>query len=113
MKKNRTPDSPLPVALERAKSPLAPEKAEKGSHRSMWELLLQLRVLAPYLTHLIPLLERIPMTKASPELLEVTKGIAVIQTGSRELETQMRNQTLQLERIDEKVVRLQGAFEDS
>ena len=29
--------------------PLSLEKAEKGSHRSMWELLLQLRVLLPYL----------------------------------------------------------------
>ena len=88
---------------------LALEKAEKGSHRSMWELLLQLRVLLPYLSHLAPLLER--SSKGSPELSQMARGMAAIQAGSREIETLTRNQTLQLERIEERLTHLQVAHQ--
>ena len=59
--------------------PLSLEKAEKGSHRSMWELLLQLRVLLPYLARLAPLLDR-GILKPGPDVTELTKGIATMQT---------------------------------
>jgi hypothetical protein len=81
-------------------------KAEKGSHRSMWELLLQLRVLLPYLSHLAPLLER--SSKGSAERNELSRGVAGIQTGSRELETLSRNHSLQLERVEEQLIHLQA-----
>src|ERR1700761_8608288 len=77
--------------------PLALVRDERGPHRSKWEALLELRVLLPYLSHLAPLLER--TSKGSPEMHELSRGLAVIQTGSRELETLARNQTLQLERV--------------
>src|SRR3984885_13004129 len=99
MTKNRTPDDPV---AEPALPPLSLEKAEKGSHRSMWELLLQLRVLLPYLARLVPLLDR-GLLKTSPDLSELTKGIAGIQDGSRDLEVQARNQALQLERIEQQM----------
>src|ERR1700723_1487384 len=54
--------------------PLSLEKAEKGSHRSMWELLLQLRVLLPYLARIVPLLDR-GLLKGSSESAELSKGI--------------------------------------
>jgi hypothetical protein len=92
--------------------PLSLEKAEKGSHRSMWELLLQLRVLLPYLARLVPLLDR-GLLKAGPDLSEVTKGIAGIQDGSRDLEVQARNQALQLERIEQQMGRLRVVHENS
>ncbi len=41
----------------------------------MWELLLQLRVLLPYLARLVPLLDQ-GILKAGPDLTELTKGIA-------------------------------------
>jgi hypothetical protein len=92
--------------------PLSLEKAEKGSHRSMWELLLQLRVLLPYLARLVPLLDK-GLIKSGPDLSELTKGIAGIQTGSRDLEVQSRNQALQLERIEQQMGRLRVVHENS
>jgi hypothetical protein len=92
--------------------PLSLEKAEKGAHRSMWELLLQLRVLLPYLARLVPLLDR-GLLKTSPDLSELTKGIAGIQDGSRDLEVQARNQALQLERIEQQMGRLRVVHENS
>ena len=78
----------------------------------MWELLLQLRVLLPYLARLVPLLDR-GMLKAGPDLTELTKGIAAMQTGSRDLEVQARNQALQLERIEQQMGRLRVVHENS
>jgi hypothetical protein len=92
--------------------PLSLEKAEKGSHRSMWELLLQLRVLLPYLARLAPLLDR-GIHKAGPDVTELSKGIATMQTSSRDLEVQARNQALQLERIEQQMGRLRVVHENS
>ena len=92
--------------------PLSLEKAEKGSQRSMWELLLQLRVLLPYLARLAPLLDR-GILKAGPDFTELTKGIATMQTSSRDLEVQSRNQALQLERIEQQMGRLRVVHENS
>jgi hypothetical protein len=108
MTKNRIPDP-----LAEASSPsLSLEKAEKGSHRSMWELLLQLRVLLPYIARLAPLLDR-GLVKPSPELSELTKGIAGMQTSSRDLEVQARNQALHLERIEQQMAALRVVHENS
>jgi hypothetical protein len=106
MTKHRTPEDPgagLP--------PLSLEKAEKGSHRSMWELLLQLRVLLPYLARIVPLLDR-GLLKGSPDNTELTKGIAEMQNSSRDLEAQARNQALQLERIEQQIARLRVVQEN-
>jgi hypothetical protein len=93
-------------------TPLSLEKAEKGSHRSMWELLLQLRALLPYLAHLVPLLDR-GIPKAGPDVTELTKGVVTMQTSTRDLEVQARNQALQLERIEQQIGRLQVVHENS
>jgi hypothetical protein len=108
MTKNRTPDDPVTKATL---PPLSLEKAEKGSHRSMWELLLQLRVLVPYLVRIVPLLDR-GLLKGSPDITELTKGIAEMQNGSRDLEVQARNQALQLERIEQQLARLRVVQEN-
>ena len=92
--------------------PLSLEKAEKGSHRSMWELLLQLRVVLPYLARLVPLLDR-GILKAAPDLTELTKGVATMQTSSRDLEVQARNQALQLERIEQQMGQLRVVQENN
>jgi hypothetical protein len=78
----------------------------------MWELLLQLRVVLPYLARLAPLLDR-GLHKASPDLSELTKGVATMQTSSRDLEVQARNQALQLERIEQQMGRLRVVHESS
>jgi hypothetical protein len=108
MTKDRTPDVP---AAEVPLPPLSLEKAEKGAHRSMWELLLQLRVLLPYLARLLPLLDR-GLLKA-PDFSELNQGIAEIQNGSRDLEVQTRNQAIQLERLEQQMSRLRVVHENS
>jgi hypothetical protein len=107
MPKSRTSDP----AAETAQPSLALEKTKKGAPRSMWELLLQLRVLLPYLTRLLPLLD--PGLRSAPDLSELTKGLAGLQNGSRDLEVQARNQALQLERIEQQMSRLRVVHENS
>jgi hypothetical protein len=109
MTKKRTPDDPV---AEPTLPPLSLEKAEKGSHRSMWELLLQLRVLLPYLARIVPLLDR-GLLKGSSEITELSKGIGEMRDGSRDLEVQARNQALQLERIEQQMARLRVVQENS
>jgi hypothetical protein len=108
MSKKRLPDP----ASEAATPSLSLEKAEKGSKISMWELLLQLRSVLPYLVRLAPLLDR-GTVRTGPDLTELTKGIAEVQTGSRDLEVQARNQALQLERIEQQMARLRVVHENS
>ena len=104
--------NPETVATPTRVPSLALEKAEKGSHRSMWEILLQLRVLLPYLTHLVPLLDR-TLVKGSPDLAGLTQGLAGIETSSRDLETLSRNQALQMARLEEQIARLRADNEQS
>ncbi len=113
MAKKLNPDT----ASEATQPTLSLEKAEKGSHRSMWELLLQLRVVLPYLARLVPLLDPLLdgaiLSKPGPDLTELNKGLATMQTSSRDLEVQARNQALQLERIEEQMGRLRVVQENS
>ena len=112
MTKKLNPDPASEAALPQ----LSLVKAEKGSHRSMWELLLQLRVVLPYLARLVPLLDPLldrGITKAGPDLTELNKGLAAMQTSSRDLEVQARNQALQLERIEQQMGRLRVVHENS
>ena len=77
----------------------------------MWELLLQLRVLLPYLARIVPLLDR-GLLKGSSDNTELTKGIAEMQNSSRDLEAQARNQALQLERVEQQIARLRVVQEN-
>ena len=101
------PPSPRPASETPS---LSLEKVEKGSHRSMWELLLQLRVVLPYLARLAPLLDR-GLLRSGPDMSEVTKGVATMQTSTRDLEVQARNQALHLERIEQQVGQLRAVHE--
>lgn len=107
MAKNRTPN--LAVA-EPGSSHLSLEKKEKG--RSMWELLLEMRVLLPYLGRLIPLLDG-GLVKPSPDVRALHQSLAEVQTGNRDLEVQARNQALQMERIEAQMARMRVAHENA
>ena len=107
MAKSRTSE-PAPEA---AQPSVALEKTQKGAPRSMWELLLQLRVLLPYLTRLLPLLDR--GLGSTPDLSEITKGMVEVRTTGRDLEVQARNQALQLERIEQQMSRIRVVHENS
>ncbi len=78
----------------------------------MWEVLLQLRALLPYVAHLVPLLDR-GILKTGPDVAELTRGVVTMQTSTRDLEVQARNQALQLERIEQQMGRLQVVHENS
>jgi hypothetical protein len=78
----------------------------------MWELLMQLRVLLPYLSSLVPLLDR-GLSKMAPDLSEVRKGMGEMQAGSRDLGLQVRNQMLRLEEIEARLGRLDQAAEQT
>ena len=62
MTKSRTTDP----AVAHSQPSVALEKTQKGAPRSMWEILLQLRVLLPYVTRLLPLLD--PGLRSGPDL---------------------------------------------
>lgn len=93
-------------------SPLASAHTEKGSLRSMWELLMQLRVLLPYLTRLVPMLDR-GLLKAAPDLTDIRKSLEETNTGIRGLNSQIRDHSLQLEKIEEQLIRLRELEEQS
>jgi hypothetical protein len=78
----------------------------------MWELLLQLRVLLPYIARLVPLLDR-GILKPGPDVTELNKGVATMQTSTRDLEVQARNQALHLERIEQQMGQLRVIQENS
>lgn len=93
------------------KSPsLALEKPEKG--RSMWELLMQMRVLLPYLARLLPLLDG-GGAKPSTDIRALQQSVNEMQTGNRNLEVQTRNQALQMERIEAQMAGLRTAHENA
>jgi hypothetical protein len=60
----------------------------------------------------VPLLDR-GILKAGPDLTELNKGFAAMQTSGRDLEVQARNQALQLERIEQQMGRLRVVHESS
>jgi hypothetical protein len=99
----------LPVAETKSPS-LALEKPEKG--RSMWELLMQLRVLLPYIARLLPLIEG-GAAKPSTEIRALQLSVNEMQTGNRDLEVQARNQALQMERIEAQMAGLRTAHENA
>ena len=107
MAKSRTSE-PAPEA---AQPSVALEKPQKGAPRSMWDLLLQLRVLLPYLTRLLPLLDR--GLGSAAQLCEITNGMVEVRTSGRDLEVQARNQALQLERIEQQMSRIRVVHENS
>lgn len=78
--------------------------------RPMWELLMQLRVVLPYLIRLAPLLDR-TLLKASPDLSDVRKNLETMQADGHDLNMQVRNQNLKLEHIEEQTARLLEAGE--
>jgi chromosome segregation ATPase len=88
------------------------EHTERGSLRlrPMWELLMQLRALLPYLIRLAPLLDR-NLLKRTPDLSDVRKDLETIQADGHDLNTQIRNQNLKLEQIEEQTARLREAGE--
>lgn len=107
----RALDAPAKLAVE----PIGPRalsanEEDKGSQPSMWRSLLQLRVLLPYLSRLVPLLDG-TAAQSHAQTQEIQHGLAEVQTGHRELRGYFQDQTLQLRRVEEQLERVREATE--
>ena len=102
-------------ALDQPLEPPAEEPIRDLTHREdksppMWRVLLQLRVLLPYLSKLVPLLDGTAHQSAAVSQ-ELHKSLSDLQSGHREIRGQFADQVLELKRIEEQLERLREATE--
>ncbi len=90
----------------------------KDSGPSMWRLLIQLRVLLPYLAKVLPLLERsllgTNMTgQAAPKIdtSNLDRSVAGVGEAQRDLNTAMKTQTVEIHLLQEQVAVLTRSVE--
>jgi len=93
---------------------------EKDSGPSMWRVLLQLRVLLPYLARVLPLVERgllgTNITGQSAQKIETSnldRGITEVGEAQRDLNNAVKAQTAELRELQEKVAVLTKSVEES
>jgi hypothetical protein len=91
---------------------------QKDSGPSMWRILIQLRVLLPYLAKVLPLLERSLLGTnitghAAPTIdtSNLDRGIAEVGEAQRDLKTAVKAQTGELHLLQEQVAALTKSFE--
>lgn len=118
-------DKPAVLAAEAPPSngrssnpPLALEE-RKDAGPSMWRVLLQLRTLLPYLTRILPLLERAVLgtnvlgnsSSAGGGTSRFDRGIEDLHAGHRDLMTQLKNQNNDLKQLQEQMTWLTRSLE--
>lgn len=94
---------------------------QKDPRPSMWRVLLQLRVLLPYLSRVLPLLERsvlgtnVLSSGASAQYkIDTTnfdKGLAVLEDANKDLSVQLKNQAQEIKFLQEQVGWLSKSLE--
>lgn len=103
-------------ALDRPLEPTQEEPAIRDlTHKedkspSMWRVLLQLRVLLPYLSRLVPMLDG-SFHQSTAQTHELQSGLSEVQSGHKELRLQLQDQTVQMKRVEEQLERLREATE--
>lgn len=91
------------------------EEPQKLPSHSMWKSLGQLKTLLPLAAKLLPLLEiggvrlHAPTSVSIPK--ELTHGVTELQSGHRELQRTMQDQTIELKRLDEQLTRIRATVE--
>lgn len=109
-------DTPLEAATEVPKVRDLPRDLphdlthKEDKSPSMWRVLLQLRVLLPYLSRLVPLLDGSSHQSAA-QSQELHQGLADVQSGHRELRAHLQDQTVQMKRVEEQLERLRETTE--
>jgi len=88
---------------------LSPEEATDSKGNTMWKILLQLKPLLPYLTRLVPLLDIVVPVQNAALSNEVRQDMTKIQTLQQEVSITVQDQSLQLKRIEEELIRLRDA----
>ena len=104
-------EEPKPAAAPAAE-PVSRELSledQKDPRPSMWRSLLQLRVLLPYVSRLLPLLDS--GFAPAPDTRHFDQGVAEVQAGHREIAQQVQDQAAQLKRVEEQLVKLREAVE--
>jgi hypothetical protein len=95
-------------------APKLPVEDQKDSRPSMWRLLLQLRVLVPYLAKLLPLLERSLLgtnvtghlgapPPAAVDTSNIDRGLAGVGEAQRDLNTAVKAQAAEIYELREQV----------
>src|SRR5271168_3518292 len=90
---------------------------QKDPHPSMWRVLLQLRVLLPYLAKVLPLLERgllgtnITGHAASVDTSHFDRGIAATQAAQRDISAGLKTQTADIKFLQEQLTWLSKSLE--
>lgn len=75
----------------------------------MWRSLLQLRVLLPYVSRLLPLLEG--GFAHAPDTRHLDRSVAEVQAANRELSQQVLDQTALVKRVEEQLSKLRETIE--
>lgn len=90
-------------------SKVEPKNREENA---MWNALLQLKVLLPYLSRLLPLLGvELGHAQNSSFTNELREDVNGMRTAQRDLQGSIQEQTLQLKRVEEQLVRVREASE--
>jgi hypothetical protein len=90
---------------------------QKDARPSMWRVLLQLRVLLPYLSRLLPLVERGLLgtggthSAADIDTSRFDNGIADVQASHRDVSLQLKNQTSEIKYLQEQLTWLSTSLE--
>lgn len=102
-----------PVNATRALS----REDQKDPNPSMWRVLLQLRVLLPYLAKVLPLVERgllgtnITGQSASVDTSHFDRGIAATQAAQRDMGTALASQSAEIKLLQEQLTSLNDSLE--
>ena len=96
----------------------------KGGAPSIWRSLMHLKLLLPYVSKLLPILDGnfsnalAPAPAAKLDLSEihhavetVNRGFLDLQAGNRDIKTQVQEQSTQLKRIDDQLLKLRDSTE--
>jgi hypothetical protein len=93
-----------------------PIEAKELANDPMWKTLLQFKGILPYVARLLPLLDLDgghTQTTSLTISTELKKDVTDLQTTQRDLRVAMQDQTLQLKRFEDQLVRIREASEKS
>lgn len=99
----------------------------KGGAPSIWRSLMHLKLLLPYIGKLLPILEgnfpgvlapvqankveKLDLSEIHSAVATVNRGFLDLQAGNRDIRTQVQEQSTQLKRIDDQLLRLRESTE--
>ena len=100
----------------------------KGGAPSIWRSLMHLKLLLPYIGKLLPILDgnlagslmpasqaqvaaKLDLSEIHSAVDTVNRGFLDLQAGNRDIRTQVQEQTTQLKRIDDQLLRLRESTE--